>query len=171
MMAAQPTIGTGLATTARTLVTIAVASVNDAPSGDTRISWNRRNQPNTIRANDFGFSDPRDTPPNAFLSVKIVSLPSSALGTLKLIPIGGSVATAVPVPVNTFIDKTALDAGRLIFVPRTNVIGIGTFNFQVKDNGGTALGGVDLDPTPNTMIIKVIICGFSDDDHDRHGHP
>jgi hypothetical protein len=29
------------------------------------------------------------------------------------------------------------------------------FTFQVRDDGGTAIGGVDLDPTPNIMIINV----------------
>src|SRR5690606_24794610 len=30
-----------------------------------------------------------------------------------------------------------------------------SFTFQVQDNGGTANGGVDLDPTPNTITIDV----------------
>ena len=30
-----------------------------------------------------------------------------------------------------------------------------SFTFQVKDNGGTANGGIDLDPTPNRIIINV----------------
>ena len=30
-----------------------------------------------------------------------------------------------------------------------------TFTFQVRDDGGTANSGVDLDPTPNTMTVNV----------------
>src|SRR5688572_33352185 len=30
-----------------------------------------------------------------------------------------------------------------------------TFTFQVRDNGGTASGGVNLDPTANTMTVNV----------------
>ena len=30
-----------------------------------------------------------------------------------------------------------------------------SFTFQVQDDGGTANGGVDLDPTPNTMTVDV----------------
>ena len=32
-----------------------------------------------------------------------------------------------------------------------------SFTFQVQDDGGTANGGVDLDPTPKTMTVNVVV--------------
>ena len=47
--------------------------------------------------------------------------------------------------------------GLLKFTPAANANGAGyaSFTFQVQDNGGTANGGVDLDPTPNTITVNV----------------
>ena len=44
-----------------------------------------------------------------------------------------------------------------MFTPAANANGAGyaSFTFQVQDDGGTANGGVDLDPTANTMTIDV----------------
>ena len=44
-----------------------------------------------------------------------------------------------------------------MFTPAANANGAGyaSFTFQVQDDGGTANGGVDLDPTPRTMTINV----------------
>ena len=44
-----------------------------------------------------------------------------------------------------------------MFVPAANASGAGyaSFTFQVRDNGGTANGGVDLDQSPNTITINV----------------
>src|SRR5205814_1404849 len=36
-----------------------------------------------------------------------------------------------------------------------NGAGYASFTFQVQDDGGTANGGVDLDPTPRTMTVNV----------------
>ena len=43
-----------------------------------------------------------------------------------------------------------ITAGKLKFTPAANANGAGyaSFTFQVQDDGGTANGGVDLDPTP-----------------------
>ncbi|MEW6303259.1 MAG: MBG domain-containing protein [Verrucomicrobiota bacterium] len=45
----------------------------------------------------------------------------------------------------------------LVFTPTANGFGTpyASFTFQVQDDGGTANGGVDLDPTPRTMTINV----------------
>ena len=47
--------------------------------------------------------------------------------------------------------------GHLTFAPAANANGAGYagFTFQVQDNGGTANGGVDLDPTPNAITVNV----------------
>ncbi|NCA82990.1 MAG: exo-alpha-sialidase, partial [Opitutae bacterium] len=45
----------------------------------------------------------------------------------------------------------------LTFTPAANAYGspYASFTFQVQDDGGTANGGVDLDPTPKTMTLNV----------------
>ena len=45
-----------------------------------------------------------------------------------------------------------------MFQPAANANGTGyaSFTFQVRDNGGTGNGGVDLDPTANTITFNVI---------------
>ena len=50
-----------------------------------------------------------------------------------------------------------INGGNLQFTPAANANGAGyaSFTFQVQDDGGTANGGVDLDPTPNTMTVNV----------------
>jgi VCBS repeat-containing protein len=44
-----------------------------------------------------------------------------------------------------------------VFTPAPNANGAAyaSFTFQVQDDGGTANGGVDLDPTPNTITVNV----------------
>ena len=48
-------------------------------------------------------------------------------------------------------------AGNLVFTPAANANGAAyaSFTFQVQDDGGTANGGVDLDPSANTLTINV----------------
>ena len=45
-----------------------------------------------------------------------------------------------------------MTAGQFQFVPGT---GQTTFTFQAQDTGGTANGGVDLDPTARTITFNV----------------
>src|SRR5207302_1419927 len=91
---------------------------------------------------DFGFTDPRDNPANVFLAVKITTLPTS--GTLNL---GSSaVAAGATIP--------ALSLSSLVYTAPTTGTSA-TFTFQVQDNGGTANGGVDLDPSANSMTVTV----------------
>src|SRR5438876_810933 len=47
--------------------------------------------------------------------------------------------------------------GKLVFAPAANEKGAAyaSFDFKVRDNGGTANTGVDLDPTANTITINV----------------
>ncbi|NCA83152.1 MAG: hypothetical protein EOM72_10485 [Opitutae bacterium] len=52
---------------------------------------------------------------------------------------------------------TSQDGLDLTFTPAADGHGspYASFTFQVQDNGGTADGGVDLDPTPKTMTLDV----------------
>ena len=96
---------------------------------------------------DFGFSDPNDVPANNLLSVKITTLPGA--GTLT--------DNAVAVVAGQSIALADITGGLLQFTPAANANGAGyaSFTFQVQDDGGTANGGVDLDPTPNTITVNV----------------
>src|SRR5205085_346377 len=55
------------------------------------------------------------------------------------------------------VSKTDLDANKLVFHPAANANGspYGTFTFQVRDDGGTANAGVDLDQSANTLTANV----------------
>src|SRR6185436_343167 len=65
--------------------------------------------------------------------------------------------SGVTVTAGQFIPVTGINAGNLKFTPVANSNGnsYASFTFQVQDNGGTTGGGIDLDPTPNTITIDV----------------
>ena len=126
-------------------VNVTVTPVNDASSGaDTQLVL-LEDMSKGLTASDFGFSDPVDG--DALLGVKITTLPSA--GTLTL---DGAAVSAGDV-----VSVADLDAGKLAFTPGLNANGAGyaSFTFQVKDDGGTANGGADTDPTPNTITLNV----------------
>ena len=124
-------------------VSVTVTSVNDAPSGTDKTITIPEDGSHTFAAADFGFSDGTDG--NTLLNVKITSLPAS--GSLTLL--------GNPVAVDTLISAGSL--ANLVFTPAANANGIGyaSFQFAVQDDGGTANGGVDLDPSANTITIDV----------------
>src|SRR5439155_1510004 len=101
----------------------------------------------TFASSDFPFSDTSDSPANGFASVVINTLPGA--GTFKL--------DGVAVTAGQEISKAALDANKLVFTPALNANGsdYADFSFSVRDNGGTAHGGVDLDPGSATDTINV----------------
>jgi VCBS repeat-containing protein len=129
-------------------VTLTVKSVNDAPSGANKTVSVNEDATFTFAASDFGFSDPNDTPADALSAVKITQLPGA--GSLKL--------EGVAVTLNQLVSKAAIDANKLTFTPATNASGTGyaTLDFRVQDNGGVVNGGVDLDPTSNTVTVDVV---------------
>ena len=63
--------------------------------------------------------------------------------------------TAITVPTEVTIAQ--LDAGALVSVPTNGDTGTpyATLKFQVRDDGGTANGGVDLDPVQRTLTFNV----------------
>ena len=134
-------------------VTVSVLSVNDAPAGTDNAVTTVQDTPKTFAASEFGFTDPADSPANAFSRVRIAVAP--AAGALRLLHAseGSTLLTA-----GAFVTKAEIDAGRLLFVPAAGGSGIpyATFTFQVEDDGGTALDGVNLDPSANTMTVHVI---------------
>ena len=124
-----------------------VVTPNNAPSGADKTVATQLNTDYVFTVADFGFSDPLDAPPNNLQAVKITTLPS--VGTLK--------DNNVAVTAGQFVSAADIAAGKLTFSPVMSGSGspYASFTFQVQDDGGTAGGGVDLDPTPNTITINV----------------
>jgi hypothetical protein len=58
----------------------------------------------------------------------------------------------------TEINATDIIYQRLRFVPKPGVQGffVGVFAFQVRDNGGTDNGGIDLDQVPKTFSFRIV---------------
>jgi hypothetical protein len=124
-------------------MTIDVTPVNDPPAGADNTVTTAEDTAYTFTEDDFGFSDPFDSPADAFLAVKITTLPGQ-----------GTLTNGVnPVSAGDTISLADINAGKLKFTPDPNENGTPytSFTFQVQDDGG----GSDLDPTPNLMVINV----------------
>jgi large repetitive protein len=144
----QSTAG-ALSSTPQTF-SIAVANVNEAPAGTDKTVTIAEDNAYTFGVADFGFSDPADSSaPNSLLAVKMTTVPGAGTGTFT--------NNGVTVNAGDFISATDIAAGHLVFTPALNANGSpeASFTFQVRDNGGTANGGVDLDQSPNTLTINV----------------
>ena len=128
-------------------VDITVTAVNDAPAGTDKTVTTNEDTAYTFTAADFGFSDANDSPANALLAVKITTLPGA--GTLT--------DNNVTLTAGQSVSVADINGGLLKFTPAANANGNGyaSFTFQVQDNGGTANGGVDLDPSANTITVNV----------------
>ena len=132
-------------------VSITVNSVNDAPAGTNNTVSTNEDTAYTFSTGNFGFSDSSDSPANNFSSVKITSLPGA--GTLAI----ADMYSSTPVTLGQFVTVSDINSGKLKYTPAANGNGTGytSFTFQVKDDGGTSNGGVDLDASANTMTIDV----------------
>ena len=120
---------------------------NNAPEGASNTINLNEDAVYQFQTSDFGFSDPNDSPANNFHAIKVVTLPSAGLLTNN-----GNAVSA-----NDFISVADIAAGYLAFAPAANGNGsaYATFDFQVQDDGGTANGGIDLDPTARSMTMNV----------------
>lgn len=126
--------------------------INDPPEGSDRTVTTLEDTPYVFTLTDFPITDPLDDVPNQLLAVRIATLPAVGLLTNN----------GVAVSVGDFVSVADIAAGRLRFVPAANGNGdsYASFTFQVQDDGGTLNGGVDLDPTPNTLTIDVVPVDF-----------
>ena len=143
--AAPPTVGSTSTPAPTPSPSTSPASTTRPRAATTRSpSWKTAATSSTA---DFGFSDPNDSPADAFASVKITSLPTA--GALELDGVG--------VTLNQEISVADIVAGKLVFSPAANANGLGyaDFTFQVQDDGGTDDGGIDLDPSANTITLDV----------------
>jgi len=131
-------------------ITFDVTPVNDPPwSVDKTI--NVRGEYALCTA-DFFFSDHSDNPPDAFAAVKVTGLPTA--GSLKYTSPDGHESN---VTLNQVISTADIDAGKLTFTPPPNANGheLASFQYAVKDDGGTQNGGKDTDETPDTIYFTV----------------
>jgi VCBS repeat-containing protein len=132
---------------------ISVTPVSDAPTGTDNTVTAFRDGTYVFTSADFGFND---LDGDSFTSVLFSGAPTA--GTLFIdtnnnnVVDGGEAITA-PNSVST----TIIDNGRVKFQPVAGASGAGyaTLDFQVVDDGGTANGGADTDPTANTITIDV----------------
>ena len=125
--------------------TVTVVAVNDEPVGtDFTVTLNEDGATG-FDSSSFGFSD---VDGNDIAGIVLTTLPNS--GDLYLDGIAITVA-------GTFVSTSDLEAGKLTYQPDPDENGLGyaTFTFQVRDDGGTADGGVDTDQTPNTVTLDV----------------
>ncbi len=123
------------------------STVNHAPLGADKTITTLENTAYTFATSDFGFSDPNDNPANTLSAVEITTLPAT----------GSLTDNGVAVTAGQFIQVADITGGLLKFTPAANANGTAnaSFTFQVQDNGSTANGGVNLDPTANTITFNV----------------
>ena len=128
-------------------MTIDVTSVNDSPVGADVSLTAYENQTYVFGTADFAFNDPNDAPVNNLLEVELVSLPGA--GSLTL--------AGAPVAAGQMVSAIDIAAGRLCFAPAANAFGPGyaSFSIALRDDGGTANGGIDLEATPHTVSFDV----------------
>ena len=131
-------------TTDSATLTVNVIDANSPPAGADATFSLLEDASHVLSASSFGFSDAEG---DSLAAVKITTLPTAGQLTLN-----GSTISA-----GTSVSVADINAGHLVFTPVANVSGTGyaKFTFQVQDSGGTANGGVDLDPNPNTITFNV----------------
>lgn len=125
---------------------LTVKPVNDPPSASDRTLYVTLLESYTFSIGDFGFSDGIDQPSNALLAVQIKSAPLN--GTLTL--------DGLPIAIGQSIPSTDLVAKKVIYATASATASFtDTLQFAVKDDGGTANGGVDEDQVPHTLTLRV----------------
>ncbi len=133
-----------------TTLSTSVLPVNDAPGGADKAISLAEDSNYTLLASDFGFTDPVEG--DELSSVVITTLATA--GALEYSSNGTDWAA-----VTEGQDVSAADIGngRLRFMPAAdaNASPYATFTFQVRDDGGTDNGGVNLDPSANTITFTV----------------
>ena len=129
-------------------IQLPVTAVNDAPAGSDGSVTADEDSTYTFKLADFGFSDPTDAPAeNTLEAIKVTT--TATAGTL----IDGMTALAD----GAIVARQDILDGKLTFAPASDANGAGysSLTFQVRDNGGVAHNGVDLDGSPNTLTINV----------------
>ncbi|WP_291383974.1 Ig-like domain-containing protein, partial [Achromobacter sp. UBA5777] len=116
--------------TATKPVNVTIIGTNDAPISGDSAAHSNINAAYTLKVSDFPFNDGVEN--DSFQSVVITRIPGAGEGTLTL---GGQ-----PVTAGQVISVADIQSGKLVFTPST-AGGDATFDFSVRDAGGTANGG------------------------------
>ncbi len=119
---------------------VAMSVVNAAPTASDKTVTTNEDTAYTFDADDFNFADTDTDTGNTLSSVKIVTLPASDKGTLKL--------DTTAVTVQQSVSKADLDADKLTFTPTANGNGQARFTFKVSD-------GADESASAYTMTVDV----------------
>ena len=128
-----------------------ITPVNDAPAGTSTTLSLPTGVTHIFSAADFGFVDAADSPANALSWVEVATLPTS----------GQLTNNGVAVTAGQWVDIADINAGHLVFAPVVNG-GAGStasFTFLVRDDGGTANGGVDTAINPAALTLTVPAVG------------
>jgi ELWxxDGT repeat protein len=158
------------ANTVANITAVVGSKQSDAPIGSANTVSTLESTAYTFAASDFSFTDPGDTPANTLLAVKIASMPTTgSLTNNGLAVTAGSFVQASDIVAGKLVYMPASTApagkfttiapGKIVFVPASTAPASATFTFQVQDNGGTAGGGLDLDPMPRTMTVAISASG------------
>lgn len=115
---------------------IAAHAGTHPPAGTSRVVSMLPSTSYVLQSGDFGFSDTGDSPADAFIAVKINTLPS--LGTLTL---DGVAAVA-----GQLVAVSDITAGKLVYTPLAGATGTpyASLDFQVQDNGSGNSNSVTL---------------------------
>ena len=116
----------------------AMSVVNAAPTASDKTVTTNEDTAYTFSADDFNFAD-TDTG-NTLSTVRIVTLPASDKGTLKL--------DTTAVTAQQSVSKADLDADKLTFTPAVNANGHARFTFKVSD-------GTDESASASAMTVDV----------------
>ncbi|RCW71466.1 SdrD B-like domain-containing protein [Pseudorhodoferax soli] len=132
-------------------VNITVLPVNDAPEGTDNAIALTDGAGYVLKESDFGFHDPVEG--DNFKSVVLTTLPTSG----QLLLNGVALAAGAEVSVQN------IRAGALVYMPPSSGAGPAGFDFQVRDDGGTAnCNGHDLDATPNHIVFDPVLGSLGD---------
>src|SRR5690606_36677478 len=129
--------------------------VKDAPASADAAVEAVEDEAYVFSLEELPFSDPADVPYAAcrteLAAIRILSLPQN--GTLYL---GEDAIEAADLEGDFFVSAADIASGRLRYVPDANGNGEGhaSFQFQVRDDGGTAHGGENLSAV-HTLTIDV----------------
>ncbi|MDD2990752.1 MAG: cadherin-like domain-containing protein, partial [Zoogloea sp.] len=139
-------VSDGILNTTQSL-TVHVTGINEAPQGSNGSIVLDEDDSHTFSVGDFGFSDPNDNNANRLAAVQIVSLPSRGVLSLN----GQGVAAG------QWIAAADIAAGLLRYAPPAdeNGMAFASLGFRVRDDGGTANGGVDTEAGSHSLSINV----------------
>ena len=144
---------------ATSTITITINGVNDAPTTeDGSANLEAGDKQYVFSLNDFRFDDGAEG--NSLQSVIITQPPTSGTMTYN----------GKPVTAGMEIPKSAIEQGLLKFTPGADKQD-SSFNFQVKDNGGTANGGNDTSTEHKFVISADHLVTNSNDDSGSGGKP